>query len=285
MAFPETRLTLILRLAEGGSQADWGQFLKDYWGPMVRFAARRGQLPLDQAEDVASETFLVLVRSPLFARWHANPTARLRSLLCGVVGNVLANRQRVEQGRKRLLQQAAESGGVPDALPVHDSPEPTANDLDVFYHAWADELLARTMRQLLLALHAEGRGDYFRALHGRVCEGLSAAQIGEALGVPAATIENYLRVSRSRLSAALTEAVRQDVERYSKSGALEADFSQEWAALQEHLEQFGGLESALRKEASSLDRLPAELAHSRSFRLTSTKVLAEAKKESKSQHN
>lgn len=70
MSFPETRPTLIARLARNANNADWQQFLKDYWGPVVRFAMRAGQMPVDQAEDLASETFLVLLRSPLFHRWE-----------------------------------------------------------------------------------------------------------------------------------------------------------------------------------------------------------------------
>lgn len=47
MTFPDTQASLIIRLSGGGSETDWQQFLSDYWGPITRFAARRGNLPLD----------------------------------------------------------------------------------------------------------------------------------------------------------------------------------------------------------------------------------------------
>ena len=52
MAFPETRQTLIQRLATTSSQDDWRQFLNDYWGPVCRFAALRASLSPADAEDV-----------------------------------------------------------------------------------------------------------------------------------------------------------------------------------------------------------------------------------------
>jgi RNA polymerase sigma factor (sigma-70 family) len=265
MSFPETRPTLVSRLARGGSAADWQAFVRDYWGPVVRFAARLEKLPPDQAEDAAAETFLHLVKSTLLGHWQASPTGKLRSFLCGVVRNVLANRRRIDQGRKRRLAEVVESGGIPDLLPIAASPEPTVVDLDIFYQAWVDELLARTMKTLLAELHSEGRGDYFRALYGRVCEGLSAEEIGHAIGVPAATVENYLRVAKARLSRSLRDEVRKHLDRYSDSPDAEAELDREWAELYGHLERFGGLEESLRREAGAFDHQASDPQRSRSF--------------------
>jgi DNA-directed RNA polymerase specialized sigma24 family protein len=255
-AFPETRPTLIARLASGGSEADWKQFLADYWGPVVRFVARAGQLPLDQAEDVASETFQVFLRSPLLARWVGTPTAKLRSLLCGVVRNVLSNRRRVAQGRVQALKRAIDAGNL-SAAPHDDlaDAEPATADVDTFYAAWVDDLLASTMRGVMTELHAEGKGDYFRALYGRVCEGLSAAELAEALGASPSEIENYLRVARSRLRRKLDSAVRDHVQRYSPDLEVAAEFHHEWNALEAYLQRYGGLEQAIRREAESPDHM------------------------------
>ena len=92
MSFPSTRLTLIHRLAEGGSEDDWARFLKDYWGPLCRFCLRHGARDLDEAEDVASQTFEVVWTNRLLDRWRSNRSAKLRALLCGVVRHLLANR-------------------------------------------------------------------------------------------------------------------------------------------------------------------------------------------------
>ena len=265
MSFPNTQASLIIRLSQGGSEADWQQFLGDYWGPVTRFAARRGNLPLDQAEDVAGEVFAVLVRSTLIARWRDGQAGRLRGVLCGVVRNLLSNKHRVEKGRERLLKSAAEGGGIPDLIAVSETLDPEVEDLDSFYQAWVDELLAAAMRHVLEELQAEGRGDYFRSLYGRICESLSAEEIGHALGLPAVTIENQLRVAKGRLSRCLSNAVRRHVESYSTPEMVQADFDSEWSQLGSHLEKFGGLEGAIRLEATSLDRLPLDIRKSESF--------------------
>jgi RNA polymerase sigma factor (sigma-70 family) len=281
MSFPNTQASLIIRLAQGGSETDWQQFLRDYWGPVTRFAARRGNLPLDLAEDVAGEVFVVLVRSTLIARWRDEQSGRLRGLLCGVVRKLLSNRHRLEQGRQRLLHDAATAGGIPEILPVSETLDPETEDLDSFYQAWVDELISATMRQVLAELQAEGRGDYFRSLYGRICEGLSAEEIGNALGLPAATIENQLRIAKGRLSRCLSNEVRRHVESYSTPETAQADFESEWSQLGLHLEKFGGLEEAIRLEAASLDRLPSDARKSESFMATSAELrqsVASAKK-------
>jgi hypothetical protein len=189
---------------------------------------------LDQAEDVASETFLVFIRSPLLGRWVGTPTAKLRSLLCSVVRNVLSNRRRVEQGRVQALRRAVEAGDL-SALPTPaaaDAADPTTSDVDTFYAAWVDELLASTMRSVMTELHAEEKGDYFRALYGRVCEGLSAA---------------------ARLRRTLESAVRRHVQRYVPEPDIAAEFRHEWSQLEQHLQRFGGLEQAIRREVESAD--------------------------------
>ena len=265
MSFPETRKTLIARLASEGTEADWQQFSADYWGPVVRFVGRIGRIPIDQAEDVAGELFVVLLRSPLLGRWQQQPSARLRSLLCGIARNLLSNRQRVELNRRRLLHEAAAEGVLPAIAAEASEYEPAVHDLDAFYRAWVDELLAETMRSVMSQFHAEGKGDYFRALYGRICEGLTAAEIGAALNSSPSIVENYLRVAKARLARALSDQVRQHVQRYSKSEDVVAEFEQEWAQLSQYLEKYGGLDEAIRQEVTSLDRLPGGGGQTRSF--------------------
>src|SRR5262245_13944236 len=103
MSFPETRHTLLQRLAESGEESDWRQFLADYWGPLCRFAACRGNLSAADAEDVASQTFMALLSNQLISRWTTHKSAKLRTLLCSVVRNVLSNRARVQAGRAKLV--------------------------------------------------------------------------------------------------------------------------------------------------------------------------------------
>ena len=88
MSFPETRHTLIHRLATGNTEADWQEFLNDYWAPVCRFAQRRAGLRLEDAEDTASLTFEALISNQLLVRWVAKRSAKLRTLLCSVVRKI-----------------------------------------------------------------------------------------------------------------------------------------------------------------------------------------------------
>src|SRR5512137_977749 len=108
MSFPETRQTFIERLASGGSEHDWRCFLQDYWGPVCRFALRWGVGNFADAEDVAAQTFEILWENRLLVRWVSNRSARLRSLLCGVVRKILANRGRTRENRQRLGRELAQ---------------------------------------------------------------------------------------------------------------------------------------------------------------------------------
>ena len=108
MSFPATRHSLIQRLAVAGADEDWRQFLEDYWPPVCRFAARWGRLRFEDAEDVSSATFQVVIAGQLLQRWLQQPTAKLRTLLCSVVRNVLSNRARIDLGRQRLLRENRE---------------------------------------------------------------------------------------------------------------------------------------------------------------------------------
>src|SRR5260370_1349599 len=105
MVFPNTRLTLIQRLAGGGCDADWREFMNDYWGPVCRFAQGRGNLTHADAEDVAAEVFEAILKNRLLERWSKARSAKLRTLICCVVRRAMSNRFRVAAGRDRLLRE------------------------------------------------------------------------------------------------------------------------------------------------------------------------------------
>ncbi len=246
MTFPHTRLTLIRRLSDGGSDLDWRDFLDDYWPPLCAFAMRWGGLSLADAEDVAAETLQAIVKNQLLSRWQAHRAARLRTLLCSVARNVISNRARVEQGRNRILRGLAQ--GSEDDLPpsIRTSHEPSEEQDDTFYRAWIDDLLDRCVQSLLADLHRVGKGDYFRVLYGRLCDGLSLPEVAQMLQIPAATAENYYKAATKRLAAELERAVRRHVQKYCSDGAEDDEFRAEWTQLSAYLKKHGGIENAVR---------------------------------------
>jgi DNA-directed RNA polymerase specialized sigma24 family protein len=190
------------------------------------------------------------VRNQLLARWVLRRSARLRTLLCTVVRNVLANDARVRAGRERLVR---EHGGRLEArpgFPVVTEDEASAEQVDAFYAAWAEDLLQRAVESLLTDYHREGRGDHFRVLYGRLCEGLTAAAAAAALGLTLTQSENAYKHARQRLAGRLEELVRSHVRRYCPDDPDE-EFAAEWGRLGEFLTGHGGLEEAVRRAHAS----------------------------------
>lgn len=246
MSFPDTRHTLIQRLVASGNEGDWRQFLQDYWGPVCRFAARRGCNNLADAEDVASQTFQALLSNELLARWATSQSAKLRTLLCSVVRNVISNKARVEQGRQRLIREHLDQSG--NLAGMVDEP---VEQIDAFYAAWVDDVLSKAVERLLEEYLRSGKGDYFRVLHGRICEEMLMNDVAESLGIKVTSAENYFKAARKRLGGLLEEDVRAHVQRYSTEGAAEEEFAAEWTRLGDHLAANGGLEAVIRRASET----------------------------------
>jgi RNA polymerase sigma factor (sigma-70 family) len=250
MSFPDTRLTLIQRLAAGGSTEDWHTFLKDYWGPVCRFSLRFGAANLDDAEDVASQTFEALWENRLLVRWVSNRSAKLRSLLCGVARNILSNQKRVQEGRERLAHEIAQW--------LDQSERALQEQTDAFYAAWVEDVVQRAVQSLALEYYAQGKGDYLRVFYGRLCQRLTIAQVAEALKIKPATVDNYFRHGKDRLRQKLEEVVRRQVCRYCPAEEADQEFELEWRQLGRYVADFGGLEEAVRRAYDLLDPVTAK---------------------------
>jgi DNA-directed RNA polymerase specialized sigma24 family protein len=251
MTFPQTRRSVIQAVA-AGDDAAWHDFVREYWGPLCRFALRGGRLSLSDAEDVAAETIVVLLKNRLLARWIEQPAARLHTLLCRVVWNLLSNRWRVAQGRRELLRQHRDEVEARPWVQV-GLEEPAVEQDDAFYTAWVEELLQATVEVLLREYHGQGRGDHFRVLYGRLCEGLTARAVAEALGWSLSQSENAYKDAVRRLRRCLEERVRRHVEHYCPAEETEAEFRSEWVRLEEYLTRQGGLEQTVRAAYQGLD--------------------------------
>jgi RNA polymerase sigma factor (sigma-70 family) len=260
MAFPQTRHTLIERLAHGGNERDWRDFLVDYWGPVCRFALRRGNGRLEEAEDVAAQTFEVILRNNLLGRWAASRQAKLRTLLCSVVCKTQANWFRAEKHHGALLEELEETLGAADS------------DQDAFYAAWVDDLLRTCLHNLAVDYHREGKGDYFRVLYGRLCEEMSIAEAAAALEISPSAVDNYYRHVRQRLSEKLESAVRSHVYRYTPADDAEAEFAVEWGRLGAYLKENGGVEEAVRRAHGLIESLELEKTRSTRIRDTLTRI-------------
>jgi RNA polymerase sigma factor (sigma-70 family) len=245
MGFPETHLTLIQRLASGGAEEDWQVFLQDYWGPICRFSLRWGARDLDGAEDVASETFKVLWEQRLLVRWASNRSAKLRTLLCGVVRNILSHRNRVRASREQKQEDLAEHLGrlnrTPDA------------HVDAFYAAWVEDVVQQAVESLAADYCRNGQVDYVRVFYGRLCRGMTIAKTAEALKISPAAVDHYFRHARERLTEKLKQLVRRQLQGYCPVDEADEEFAAEWRRLGQYLAEHGGIEATVRRAYDLLD--------------------------------
>jgi RNA polymerase sigma factor (sigma-70 family) len=239
MTFPQTRLTLIQRLASGGSEQDWQSFINDYWGPVFRFSLRRGAANPDDAEDVAAQTFEVLWENRLLVRWESNRSAKLRTLLCSVVRKLLANRRRGREVRDRKW---------PDIKEQAEALEHSKNsEIDAFYADWVEDIVGQAVESLAGDYLAKGQGDYVRVLYGRLCEQLTIAEVAQSLEIKPSAVDHCFRHARTKLADKLREQVRRQVGRYVPADQVEDEFAQEWHQIGRHLAKSGGLEDSVRR--------------------------------------
>jgi len=245
VAFPKTSPSLIHRIVQDNDESDWRRLLVDYWSPICRFAIRRAQLSHHDAEDIAAQTFVALLSNDLLKRWNANRSAKLRTLLCTVTLQIIANRARVNQGRERLLKRHGHDLGQNEAFASIHLEDATQPDRDAFEVAWVEETIQRVVETLMEKYHQEGKGDYFRVLYGRLCERMTSRQIADVLQLKVTDVENYYKAARKRLASLLEEHVHQEVTCYCDPEESDDAFKQEWAQLGEHLKSHGGLEKAV----------------------------------------
>jgi DNA-directed RNA polymerase specialized sigma24 family protein len=221
-------------------------------GSICRFARRGGPLTADDAEDVAAQTFEALVRNRLLTQWVLTRSAKLRTLLCAVVRNVLSNRARVLAGRARLLRDRGDRLDDRGALPLLTSLDAPAEQVDAFHAAWVEDLLQQAVEALLAQYHREGKGDFFRVLYGRLCDAMTMAEIAQALGITVSQAENAFKHARKSLAGRLEDLVRDHVRRYCAPEDVEDEFAAEWGQLGDYLKKHGGLEEAVRRAYEGL---------------------------------
>lgn len=266
MSFPETRPTLIQRIATDNREADWQEFLSDYWRPICRFAARWGNLSFDDAEDVASATFEILVSKDLLSSWASKPAAKLRSLLCQIIRNLLSNQSRVNRRRQELLKENVAALKKMDGIYIDEAVE-CREVTDAFFETWVDEVVQEAVDALFLQCQSFGQADVFRVLHGRVCEQLSVQEIAQCLNISPDTAHRYFKQGRKQLDESLRQSVQSRVEKYAAPQDVKSEFEAEWQALSESLMRRGGLESALQQSNAGDEKSELKLREQRSISL------------------
>ncbi len=209
MIFPDTRWTLISRLAdpaEVGAALD--QLCAAYWSPIYAFLLRSGRNDAE-AQDLTQDFLEMVVRQRLLER--ADPVSgRLRSWLLSALKNFLANARRFETRQKRgsgayvfSIDQDDVVSEVGAIASQGLSPE------EAFDRVWVAALLRRVLEALRQQYSDAGKERDFAALLPWLLDTHLDTQTdaAAAVGMTPATF----RVQLHRLRARYRETLRQEI--------------------------------------------------------------------------
>lgn len=189
-----------IELARRGDRGALDRFVLSYRDPVVRFLVRRLGVSKSDAEDIAQEVFLEIVRKDLLRK--AEPRAgRFRSLLIGITKNIALHHLRGDRTHDAALDR------------LRRRAEPDEEDAGEFDRLWVVHLLGRAFKRLQKSAQALGnRQDEVVWLS--VFEGLSFSQIAEKLGESEGSVRNLMSRGRKKLF----DFVREEVQGYAEPG-------------------------------------------------------------------
>lgn len=163
--------------AQAGDQAAYGQLVQHYY-PLIVSAAYHQGLDLAAAQDAAQETFIkAWLALPRFRATDGN----LKAWLCRIAINVAVDMYRRERPTAQLDEQVGAAASPAEQVEARAR--------------------VRAVRQALAQLPEASRA----ALILREYEGLTYAEIAQALDIPIGTVMSRLSYARNRLRELLTE--------------------------------------------------------------------------------
>jgi len=187
---PETRDSLLIRIADARDQAAWEQFARIY-RPVVYNVARMRGLQDADAQDVAQQVLLSVSKS--LPNWERrDESTRFRHWLCRIARNATIN----------MLTRQPKDRAIGGALVPVDIPE---NQVD----SELDSRLVREYRRQLFrqaAEHVRSRADAttWQAFAMTMIDGLTIAEAAERLQ----RSEAVIYAARSRIMRRLRDTVK-----------------------------------------------------------------------------
>ncbi len=202
--FPETRVSLILRLAKPTDVQAWQEFADVYAPALYSMARRRGLQPAD-AEDVAQETLFAVARA--IERFEPDrQRARFRTWLARIARNMIAD---FCAGKlKRPLTQLISDSWLKSVSSTSSRPLDPMDDVFTYeYRSALFQLAARRVQARVSAIT-------WQAFHDTSVQSQPAEDVAKRLGMPLGN----LYVARCRVLKLLREEVQ----------VLDATLSGEW---------------------------------------------------------
>jgi RNA polymerase sigma factor (sigma-70 family) len=213
--FATTRWSLVLDASSEhtprGQQA-LASLCELYWYPLYVYLRRRSHSAED-AQDLTQGFFAHLLDK--HALQIADRTrGRFRSFLLASLNHYVSNTRDRDRAQKR-------SGGTPpisfegvtaEDRYLHEPLDPWTPE-KVFDRQWAVTVLDRVLKQLRTEMHAEGKGELFERLRGRLTgeEGLVYSEVGAALEMSEGAVKVAVHRMRRRYRDLLYHEISQTV--------------------------------------------------------------------------
>jgi RNA polymerase sigma-70 factor (ECF subfamily) len=175
-------------LQDGGDNAAWEEFASIYRPIIVRIALRK-QLQFDDAEDLAQQALLLVLKN--ISKWKTDPArARFRTWLQTVVRNATIN------ALSRQPKDRA-SGGTTSLQQLNQSPD--KSDSLWFDLQWQRE----TLRWAAQQIRGEFESATWTAFWDTAIEELSAQEVAERIGKSVGAVY----IARSRVMQKIKQRI------------------------------------------------------------------------------
>ena len=202
-----TRITLLQRLADGGSEADWEVFFDIYQDIIVGFARSKGLSPSD-AEDLLQETMVDLMRG-LQRFQYDREKGLFRSYLKTIVARKVARFYQAKTRTPDLVSIDAESSdrdNLADRLGVAD-PDTFSEEDETL---WRRSVVEHCLRCLLEETGLDEQTvAIFRAL---ALDGGRVPDVAQQFGLAPNAVHQIRHRMLHRLQAAVQELTGEDGE-------------------------------------------------------------------------
>jgi RNA polymerase sigma-70 factor (ECF subfamily) len=177
-----TSLSLLVRLKDAGPEAtDW-QRLQGIYLPLIQRWLRRAPGLRDEADDLAQEVFLVVIRE--LPRFERRREGSFRAWLRTITANKARTYCKGRDRRRTVGTDRTETFLEQMADPESD-----------LAREWDREHDEHVVRKLLAAVQSDFNPSTWEAFRRLSLDGLSAARVAEELGMP----ENAVLLAKSRV--------------------------------------------------------------------------------------
>jgi RNA polymerase sigma factor (sigma-70 family) len=187
---PDTRLSLLIRLRDGGDQRAWAELLEIYQPLIYRLARRKGLQHAD-AEELTQEAFMAVAAA--IDRWDPDPArGSFRGWLFRIARNMTIN---------FLTRSRPEEMGTGFRQLIDQQPAPSADDATFFGREYKREAL----RWAAGEIRDEFRDSTWQAFWATAVEGRDIRETAAALEISVGAVY----AARSRIMARLKRKVQQ----------------------------------------------------------------------------